>query len=305
MSAAPVQRPRLPTSISSPNVLGRPMDPAPAPLVYINGWHGIGKETVAECLTLLLGKEKSLLIDVRSVGRSSSPVDHRHDHHHHHHRRRRHKHESERNPLLTPEHPRYFSFDADPDNSDPTSLGLASPTYSSSSTASRSASISQISLENLTRLLASPPNHRRLAVLPAHAPDTPAGRALLGTLEAAAARAGRLFLCVELRCEMGVYRARVVRQSGEAMTAPTPVGQVMDSPVGIWRAGQGLAMAGRAGLTVDVTSLPAFEAALQIVEFVRALEAARDAELCGPGGSVATPPADGSGSREEWMASGG
>ncbi|KAK4149971.1 hypothetical protein C8A00DRAFT_37442, partial [Chaetomidium leptoderma] len=121
MSAVTDRRPPLATSVSAPNVFSRPMDPAPAPLVYINGWHGIGKETIAECLTLLLGKDKSLLIDVRSVGRettsasccggsSSSSNNRRHGHgHHHHHYRLKHDH----NPLLTPEHPRYFSFDLD------------------------------------------------------------------------------------------------------------------------------------------------------------------------------------------------
>ncbi|KAK4129655.1 hypothetical protein N657DRAFT_697619 [Parathielavia appendiculata] len=527
MSAAPVERPRLPTSFSSPNIFRRPMDPGPAPLVYINGWHGIGKETVGECLTLLLGKEKSLLIDVRSVGpdsitgSSSSP-----DSKHHHHRR--HKHED--NPLLTPEHPRYFSFDTDLDW-DPTSVGLASPAYSSCT--SRSASFSsdcsiatastthtattspilttnsfpfpaalpgvtqstpafpptpllpptppapptaastnsttptqtpcppppsppplppplppppinsnsnqatqpeanhhpspQVSLENLTHVLANPLNLHRLVILPAHAPDTPAGRALLHTFEAAAARAGRLFVCVELRCEMGVYQARAVRcrdglgsrlgvtstctdrrggsnmdlkywgvkeggggfcsgsgaessfgsswsglgggvvsrsgcgsgsssgarlgdgcdsslgccgglgmvaeieiarrevvglsegyVAGEgrgrsmslpytgAVTAPIPLGQTIGLSAGIRRAGsQTLAMPGKAGLTVDVTSLPAFEAALQIVEFVRTLEAERDAELCSSRDGLAIPPGRSLENRKEWVASAG
>jgi hypothetical protein len=50
----------------------------------------------------------------------------------------------------------------------------------------------------------------------------------------------------------------------------------------------GLARPVKAGLTVDVTCVPAFEAALQIVEFVKGLEAERDAELCS---SAATTPA--------------
>jgi hypothetical protein len=44
-------------------------------------------------------------------------------------------------------------------------------------------------------------------------------------------------------------------------------------------------------LTVDVTSVSVFEAALQIVGFVKGLEAERDAELCSTaGGSTATTP---------------
>jgi hypothetical protein len=64
-----------------------------------------------------------------------------------------------------------------------------------------------------------------------------------------------------------------------------------------------LAMPVKAGLTVDVTSLPAFEAALQIVEFVRAMEAERDAELCSPGASAVTTTGDSVESRREWIVS--
>ncbi|KAL2167445.1 hypothetical protein VTG60DRAFT_1243 [Thermothelomyces hinnuleus] len=46
------------------------------------------------------------------------------------------------------------------------------------------------------------------------------------------------------------------------------------------------------GLTVDVTSVPAFEAALQIVEFVKGLEAEREAELYKDGGGGAARPGD-------------
>jgi hypothetical protein len=60
----------------------------------------------------------------------------------------------------------------------------------------------------------------------------------------------------------------------------------------------------KAGLTVDVTCLPAFEAALQIVEYVRTLEAERDAELCSPGTSAGTTPGDSLEGRKEWIVSG-
>jgi hypothetical protein len=56
-----------------------------------------------------------------------------------------------------------------------------------------------------------------------------------------------------------------------------------------------------AGLTVDVTSASAFEAALQIVEFVKGLEIERDTELCSSrGGSAATTPDESVESEREW-----
>ncbi|KAG7293419.1 hypothetical protein NEMBOFW57_003469 [Staphylotrichum longicolle] len=258
MNGPPERRPPLATSVSAPCIFSRPMDPAPAPLVYINGWHGIGKETVAECLTLLLGRDKSLLIDVRSVGCEaattttnsccgSNGASHNPNNNHQHQHQRTHRHDPNRQydhrPLLTPEHPRYFSFDADPDDQDPdvedpddpnldtpdtitttnttptTAINTNPASNPSTTTTSRSASFSSAStnitaattttassisssassttpspllpLLNLTALLSHPPNRSRIAILPACAPDTPAGRAAVRTFEAAApARAG-------------------------------------------------------------------------------------------------------------------
>ncbi|KAK0731839.1 hypothetical protein B0H67DRAFT_640181 [Lasiosphaeris hirsuta] len=63
--------------LNYPDVFGRPMTPPPAPLVYINGCPGVGKEVVAECLTLLLGRDKSFLVDAadgdNNLHQSSSP----------------------------------------------------------------------------------------------------------------------------------------------------------------------------------------------------------------------------------------
>ena len=58
-------------------------------------------------------------------------------------------------------------------------------------------------------------------------------------------------------------------------------------PLGIREVDEGveaLAVPVRAGLTVDVTYVPAFEAALQIVEFVRGLDGEGNVELCSGGG---------------------
>ena len=57
-----------------------------------------------------------------------------------------------------------------------------------------------------------------------------------------------------------------------------------------WAQAQGLGMPIKNGLTIDVTRVPAFEAALQIVEFVRELEVERDLELCSGSGSAVTTP---------------
>lgn len=465
MNGPPERRPPLATSVSAPCIFSRPMDPAPAPLVYINGWHGIGKETVAECLTLLLGRDKSLLIDVRSVGCEaattttsccgSNGASHNPNNNHQHQHQRTHRHDPNRQydhrPLLTPEHPRYFSFDADPDDQDPdvedpddpnldTPSTNTTPTAAintnpasnpSTTTTSRSASFSSASTnitaattatassisssassttpspllpllvsepqsqslsqpqpqphpeptdpdhlptpcssENLTALLSHPPNRSRIAILPACAPDTPAGRAAVRTFEAAAARAGRVFVAVALACEPVEHARRVeegrvkgfsllrggagglglglrgrrrgrglsesfaslavgggaagangvggsrrgsvdggggggagsdvdgvegrlrglslpvplrpaiipeVDEDGVVGAAAAAAGEGMGMGVG-WL--EGLAAPVKAGLTVDVTRVPVFEAALQIVEFVRAREAERDAELC-------------------------
>ncbi|KAL2198900.1 hypothetical protein P885DRAFT_75308 [Corynascus similis CBS 632.67] len=539
MNSTSNRRPLLATSFSAPDIFCRPVDPAPAPLVYINGWHGIGKETVAECLTLLLGKDKSLLIDVRSVGRETATNDDSRGSASRTYIKPKYRRRHEHYPLLTPEHPRYYSFDLE--DSDADSLGpLPSPAFSFSSSAfsppaSRSGSFSSdstaatstspvsatptaikptataaspdlmttnrlsepitavpspstpashssvssqatatitasttianrfpiatspktaafpfppatniiptavptptipplpvpvptpCSAQNLTALLTAATNRRRIAVLPACAPDTPAGRAAVRTFEAAAARAGRPFVGVVLRCGDGEYRARsgtgsVTSQAGVngqgqgmrfgggrpragtvvgaaviseggggyraggrfggkgrvasldgvmlASSSPSPLypsdempsstalgsggclpgngcgdgearrmGGVDDKgwceggegsgngserrerslslsdsepglevgvgasagsgagagegPMECWAHGHGpgLAMPTKIGLTVDVTCMPAFEAALQIVEFVKGLEAERDTELYGAGGSSAT-----------------
>ncbi|SPQ17786.1 8a22e652-6387-4cf0-a719-485501e9d362 [Thermothielavioides terrestris] len=292
MSGLAGRRPGLASSASSPDIFCRPMEPSPAPLVYINGWHGTGKKTVAECLTLLLGRDKSLLIDVRGVGRDSpsgssraetsrSPQYSKHGHYH----------DRNHNPLLTPEHPRYFSFDLDcgPDLTPSTSSRSAfiSP---ASTTTTNDPSASAPTAENLALLLTHPRNRARLAVLPACAPDTPAGRATLRTFEAAAARAGRLFAPVALTCAPGEH-ARRVGFTGPAMGVGMGVG---------WAKGQGLAAPMNAGLTVDVTRVAAFEAALQIVEYVKGLEAEREAELCSAGGSPASTPGNSPESARAW-----
>ncbi|KAK4247203.1 hypothetical protein C7999DRAFT_14712 [Corynascus novoguineensis] len=293
MNSTSNRRPPLATSFSAPDIFCRPMDPAPAPLVYINGWHGTGKETVAECLTLLLGKDKSLLIDVRSVGRETAANDDSSGGASRTYIKPKHRRRHEHYPLLTPEHPRYYSFDLE--DSDADSLGpLPSPAFSFSSSAfspptSRSGSFSSNSTAatptspNLTALLTAATNRRRIAVLPACAPDTPAGRAAVRTFEAAAARAGRPFVGVVLRCgDPGL-------EVGAGAGAGVGTGE---GPVECWAQGHGpgLARPTKIGLTVDVTCMPAFEAALQIVEFVKGLEAERDSELYGAGGSSATTP---------------
>ncbi|KAL2136505.1 hypothetical protein VTI74DRAFT_3330 [Chaetomium olivicolor] len=501
MNAPPDRRPPLATSFSAPNVFCRPMDPAPGPLVYINGWPGIGKKTVAECLTMLLGKDRSLLIDVRSLGREDNsgsccggtarPAKNRHGHSYGH------RHGHEHNPLLTPQHPRYFSFDVDGDlgspssclspsvssptsrsasfSSDGTTATIASTTTVSSTSTSTSATSSypfplsppthpttippttstvthtlltthqapatrpapttaatttptsasptstasptpfvptpssNCSSENLTSLLTLPGNRYRIAILPAHLPDTPSGRATLRAFEASAARAGRAFVCVVLVCGPGEWERRVIGRRGSlgagiglggrganlsggggggggggglAMeslnsllgirsaragglgsgvagertpSATTGAGMGLHSGVGgtttgpgmgmqkrglsendvvrlgrgacvcggyvrerrgrllsvpetgvssstrpepgIGMAGQGLTMPMKSGLTIDVTAVPAFEAALQIVEFVRGLEVEREAEWCSSAkGGAATTPGDSMGS---------
>ncbi|KAH6853331.1 hypothetical protein B0I37DRAFT_348794 [Chaetomium sp. MPI-CAGE-AT-0009] len=339
MSNVPNRRPPLATSVSTPDVFCRPMDPSPAPLVYINGRNGVGKETVAEYLTLLLGNENALLVDVRSVGREpasnstccSGSRTSKHKHHRQH----------EHYPLLTPEHPRYFSPDLDSDARDFSPLpspcfstsSSRSASFSSASTASTAATSTSSSTptshtatshtatpyhpalkrttppnavpvsppiptllhspanpsaqaaaaitapsppcssENLTALLTRPPNPARIAVLPACCPDTAAGRAALRTFEAAAARAGRLFVGVVLRCADGAAAACVCWARGGGPDL-------------------GLARPTKAGLTVDASCRPPFDVALQIIGFVKGLQEERDAELCSNACSAVTAPGE-------------
>ncbi|KAK4241822.1 hypothetical protein C8A03DRAFT_11972 [Achaetomium macrosporum] len=304
------RRPALATSFSTPNIFCRPFVPPPAPVVYVNGWNGVGKETVSECLTLLLGKDKSLLIDVRSVGwdsfedrcRGSTNRTHTPQH------KQQHKHQHEYNSLLTPEHPRYLSFDIDygvnnsifssssssasspsctrQQSTSPSCTSRPTSASSDSTSLTTNSTISPLptptkSSENLTRLLSHPSNRARIAVLPACAPDTPGGRATLRTFEAAASRAGRLFVPVALTCAPGEHARRI--GTGPGMGLGMGLG---------WAKGQGLAMPMSKGLTVDITCVTPFEAALQIVEFVRGLQAEWDAELCTRGEGTESAPAD-------------
>lgn len=61
------------TSDLTADIFARPMTPAPAPFVYINGWSGTGKHAVAECLALLMGQHKALLIDVHQITKGGNP----------------------------------------------------------------------------------------------------------------------------------------------------------------------------------------------------------------------------------------
>lgn len=244
----------------------RPMRPASAPLVYINGFPGVGKEAVAECLTLLLGRDKSLLVDVRGIGPSTPPDN------------------SSSSKInngdvyspLTPEHPDYFGFD-----------------HSSSPSTSSTSPIPFCSCDNLARLLALPCNVDRIAALAVCAPDTPAGRATVRTFESAAARTGRLFVPVALTCEPAEHMRRAnslqrqcsLHKSRTAAAAPQGQGQWLgQGSSGVTK--QRLANV-RGTVTVDITRAPVFETALQIVELVNRVVAERDAELCGS--AVGTP----------------
>jgi len=234
------------------------MDPAPAPLVYINGWPGVGKEAVSECLTLMLGKDKAVLIDVRSVGLDGdNGIDVAH------------------NPLLTPEHPKYFSFDVDVDSAPMASSDLPDSYTDKNRTPPLNSGV------NLSRLLLQPSYNSRIAVLATCAPDTPAGRATVQTLEAAATRSGRLFIPIALECAPAehVRRAGSLQRQCSYKARRTSLTLAL-SGHGNETFHQKLAMPVHQGLTVDITSTPACEAALQIVEFVKGCVVERDAELC-------------------------
>ncbi|KAK3335323.1 hypothetical protein B0T19DRAFT_4905 [Cercophora scortea] len=247
-------RPRLSSTpyIHPPDVFGRPLSPAPPPLVYINGWPGVGKEAVAECLSLLLGVDKSLLVDVRGIGHDYHDDDH----------------------PLTPEHPGYFD------------LAHTNPGASPSSSPSTPCS------DNLSRLLHHRHNLPRIAILAAHAPNTPAGRETVRAFEATAARAGRLFIPVALTCEPAEHmrRANSLQRQCSHKTRTRPAAAAVGTTERTASAKtvrqQALALFGDE-LMVDVTNASAFEAALKIVEVVKTLVVERDVQLCYS--AVATP----------------
>ncbi|KAK3329084.1 hypothetical protein B0H66DRAFT_13121 [Apodospora peruviana] len=179
-------------------VFRRPMDPAPAPLVYINGRPGVGKQAVAECLVLLLGQDKSLLVDIRGVGMDD---DERHDDDDDDN-----KQQQKQTWLITPEHPAYH-YDHHPSSH----ARQRSHTYSSSSSSSRPRAASPMppcSQRKLARLLDQPANASRIAILTSYAPDTPGGRSAVRTFAAAAAQAGRLFIPIALTCEPAEHSRR-------------------------------------------------------------------------------------------------
>ncbi|KAJ9150304.1 hypothetical protein NKR23_g3890 [Pleurostoma richardsiae] len=49
-----------------------------APVIWINGWPGVGKNTVAECLGLLLGNDKATIVDDQYLNQTTLPPHHSH-----------------------------------------------------------------------------------------------------------------------------------------------------------------------------------------------------------------------------------
>ncbi|KAK4180132.1 hypothetical protein QBC36DRAFT_43760 [Triangularia setosa] len=288
----------FPPPVPAFEVLGRPMDPQPAPLIHINGSPGVGKETVAELLTSILGDDKSTLIDVRSLGFDGDTGAH-------------HKH------LLTPEHPRYFSFDVGMETFDPTPINWQGSNIEEKTEKKVDNRIPEIpcDTDNLTRLLMKPSNTSRIAVLPAFAPDTVVGRAFVRALEEAAQSSGRLFIPVTLECAsperirrtMSLQRQcsyKIRRPSEPAIStcapevAPQPV-QAVGNEVSHGK----LAASVHGGLGLDITSINTFAAALQIVEHVNGCRVERDIGWCSSS-SAATTPTESTEGERHWRASG-
>ncbi|KAK0664582.1 hypothetical protein QBC41DRAFT_17452 [Cercophora samala] len=291
----------FPPPVPAFEVLGRPMDPQPGPLIHINGAPGVGKETVAEFLTNLLGDDKSILIDVRSLGFDGDTSAH-HVHKH----------------LLTPEHPRYFSFDVGMETFDES----ATVDWESSGTDRKTEKKAETQtpenpciIDNLTRLLSKPSNTSRTAVLPAFAPDTAVGRAFVRTLEEAAQSSGRLFIPVTLDCAsperirrtMSLQRqcSYKIRRPSEptlsscgSMVAPQPV-----EPVENKASHCKLAVSNHSGLDLDITSINTCAAALEIVSHVHGCRVERDKGWCDASSAATTPTGSIEGERN-WKASG-
>ncbi|KAK4220049.1 hypothetical protein QBC37DRAFT_477092 [Rhypophila decipiens] len=214
-----------PALLTPRDIFGRPMEPIPAPLVYINGGLGVGKEAVAESLASLLGQDKSLLVDVRAIGRDDDEDalvkgD-----------------EDSTLSLMTPEHPGYFDYFAEeeqalavaeeteqaedderqgrrrlwasswshtftiPASTSDTKSDNPNPSTTSASTKPSQPPQPPCSEKKLARLLSSPGNSTRIAIIAFCAFDTPMGHTALATFVTAATLANRLFIPVALSCE--------------------------------------------------------------------------------------------------------
>lgn len=228
------RQPMTTATTTIPNIFGRPMDPAPAPLVYINGGPGVGKEAVAESLAVLLGQDKSWLVDVRGIGRDDN--------------------DERKNkgavgvgepalPLITPEHPGYFGYFgyygdeeaslANAEEQEPSSSGgwyegrgggtrsesfpnilpdFLKRTNSNHQNDDNSNSLppspSPCSDKKLARLLSQPGYSHRIGILPFCAFDTPTGHVAMKTFTTAAKLSRRLFIPIALNCEPGEQMRR-------------------------------------------------------------------------------------------------
>ncbi|KAK0624644.1 hypothetical protein B0T17DRAFT_638334 [Bombardia bombarda] len=244
------------------------MDPAPAPLVYINGWPGVGKEAVAECLTLLLGRDKSLLVDIRSVGHGHDNNNNKNGHGHH------------QLLPLTPEHPSYFDFD--PSNSTSSSSTYHPPSPPAATGTSPVCSTSP----------------GRAAIRTFQTAASVASRLFITvTLTCEPAEHMRRAQSLQRQCS---YKTRSIdRTTARAAAAATAVragGSGSGSgSVGYHQTTLARPLGRDEVLTVDVTTSSAFETALKIVDFINKLVVERDTELCS---SAVTTPLECAGS--EW-----
>ncbi|KAM7207112.1 hypothetical protein V8F33_000211 [Rhypophila sp. PSN 637] len=258
-----------PALLTPRNIFGRPMEPIPAPLVYINGGLGVGKEAVAESLASLLGQDKSLLVDVRAIGRDDDEdVLVKGD-------------DDSTLSLMTPEHPGYFDYFAEEEQA----LASDNPNTSMTSASTKPSQPPQppCSEKKLARLLSSPGNNTRIAIIAFCAFDTPKGHTALATFVTAATLANRLFIPVALSCEptekmrralssQRQYSSKNKNRLSMSFSMSTP------GPISATSAAVASTSTSMSTLTLDISKSSAFETALQIMELVKRLVAERDTE---------------------------
>ncbi len=210
--------------------------PPPPPLVWINGRHAVGKRTVAQCLTALLGIDKAVFIDGEQF------TDHLDM-------------PAAREQLPLP----------------------SSPSPSQGRQGKRDACFARY-IEGVD----DPEAPCRIVVFADCQPPTPAGEAEARTYQAAAKRAGRLFVPVYLTCghEEHMRRMRAAegqsscgqascRRGGRDSHGAPDVGQTACEPLFVFP--------DHDGLEINVTDHEAHVTAIQILQFIRDMNSRKKA----------------------------
>ncbi|TPX09522.1 uncharacterized protein E0L32_009265 [Thyridium curvatum] len=245
------------------------------PLIWINGWPGVGKQTVSQCFTALAGADKAILIDsYQFTDHLDLPPAALHS--------------------QQSSQPEVGLVDIDGNN---TTADFPTPEEREEQRRARRDAC-------FARYVEGPDSLGRAVIFTDCQPDDAAGRAEAREYERAAARAGRPFAPVYLACGEEERRRRVgcaaMRQGGKAK-------RCLAARAARSRGGGRLfRFEGHEGLVVDVTERTAHEATMEILVFVNVLMERLvregEGEAAGVSSEVCTPV---EGREPEWREVGG